>query len=1110
MRKSIIRQGLCIAGLITLAGMGRTRILAADNTLVLKATFDQENADDSSGKGNHGTVVGTPEFTEGVLGKAIHLTNPDGVAGEYKEARQYVNFGEPDDLKFGTGDFSVLFWYKSDGADPEEVAVIGNKDWNSGGNEGLAIADFRDGMGLNFTAAGEGRLDTDRVSAATDNEWHHIAAVFDRDDVMSLYVDGEKMSEKDIKSRAGKTIDVTDFVLGADGFKRFGVKDSYIDELLVYKKAFTKEEIQEMDAPYRLLKTIEEYEDILKNSDASADKKKAFETVLAAVKREAGQAEGIEEVQALLKRLSDAYYEFSKPEKGIVEFEVLSDVHIRQDNDTETNSANFIDALLDINDKFPDTLGVMNSGDFSDSGNENQYSGYFSVIERFGGEIPAFMTALGNHDVRWKSGWDEVYERYMRHNQEHMGDTDGKVYFDKWLGGYHFLVLNTEWDLKDRAYISEEQIKWLDAKIAENGSEDKPVFLFLHQAMRDTYFNSNDWDVGVQDHEMKEVLRKYPNVILFTGHIHNGLGACDVIETDYGAMVDVPAFYSNDYGDSRGQLGYHVTVYEDKVLLSMYDYKNDVFMPEYSHTILLKGRDWRKSKMLEVNFDDGTADDISGNGHNGTVAGEPEFVKGIKGKAIRLANDESVAGAAQKARQYVDFGKADSLRLGTDDFSVLFWYKGSAASSGDYSIFSNKNWDTGANLGFTVGSFEGGNRGMCLNFTAEGGSRADTGRFEQALDGNWHMIAATFDRDGEMTLYIDGKKAGSTDISGQQGSIDVDGLGLVLGADGNMQYGVKDACVDELSVYKALLGPGEVESAYYPYTVEVTADSAEIVWQADGVTEPAYVLLNGGKRQDIASGAGRILLNSLEPDTEYDVLVVTREVSHTGNYKDAFEFSICTEPLVAPEAQKKMLAAVYNAYAGFDMAAYTKDSANALKMALALAAGILQQERATEQEVQEAADAVLKAAASLIPDTAGLEKELLDAKALAQEREEARKKAEAALAQAKEAEKEALSAKEQAEFTSAGVTLRSVKKSGKKGVVVSWKKVDGAEGYVVEYATNAKFKKPVKATAKGGAIRKTIKKLKSGKKYYFRIRAYRTVDGKRIYTKYSVKKQIKL
>ena len=48
MRKSIIRQGLCIAGLITLAGMGSTRILAADNTLVLKATFDQENADDSS------------------------------------------------------------------------------------------------------------------------------------------------------------------------------------------------------------------------------------------------------------------------------------------------------------------------------------------------------------------------------------------------------------------------------------------------------------------------------------------------------------------------------------------------------------------------------------------------------------------------------------------------------------------------------------------------------------------------------------------------------------------------------------------------------------------------------------------------------------------------------------------------------------------------------------------------------------------------------------------------------------------------------------------------------------------------------------------------------
>ena len=41
--------------------------------------------------------------------------------------------------------------------------------------------------------------------------------------------------------------------------------------------------------------------------------------------------------------------------------------------------------------------------------------------------------------------------------------------------------------------------------------------------MRDTYYNSNDWEIGMQDYALKEVLRKYPQTIMFTGHIHNGL-----------------------------------------------------------------------------------------------------------------------------------------------------------------------------------------------------------------------------------------------------------------------------------------------------------------------------------------------------------------------------------------------------------------------------------------------------------------------------------------------------------------------------------------------------------------------------------------------------------
>ena len=63
----------------------------------------------------------------------------------------------------------LCFWYKSDGNDPEEVAVVSNKDWNSGGNPGFAIGDMRNGMTLNFRANdSDGRLDTGRYGGATE------------------------------------------------------------------------------------------------------------------------------------------------------------------------------------------------------------------------------------------------------------------------------------------------------------------------------------------------------------------------------------------------------------------------------------------------------------------------------------------------------------------------------------------------------------------------------------------------------------------------------------------------------------------------------------------------------------------------------------------------------------------------------------------------------------------------------------------------------------------------------------------------------------------------------------------------------------------------------
>ena len=85
-------------------------------------------------------------------------------------------------------------------------------------------------------------------------------------------------------------------------------------------------------------------------------------------------------------------------------------------------------------------------------------------------------------------------------------------------------------------------------------------------------------------------------------------------------------------------------------------------------------------------------------------------------------------------------------------------------------------------------------------------------------------------------------------------------------------------------------------------------------------------------------------------------------------------------------------------------------------------------------------------------------------------------------------------------------------KAGKKSIKVTWKKVKGIKGYQIQYSTNKKFKKgnktiTVKSTKSTSA---TIKKLKSKKKYYVRMRTYKIVNGKKVYSAWSKAKSVKV
>ena len=85
------------------------------------------------------------------------------------------------------------------------------------------------------------------------------------------------------------------------------------------------------------------------------------------------------------------------------------------------------------------------------------------------------------------------------------------------------------------------------------------------------------------------------------------------------------------------------------------------------------------------------------------------------------------------------------------------------------------------------------------------------------------------------------------------------------------------------------------------------------------------------------------------------------------------------------------------------------------------------------------------------------------------------------------------------------VSVKNVK--GKK-VKVSVKKVSKASGYQIIYSTSKSFKNGKKVNSKTGSY--TIKKLKKGKTYYIKARAYRKENGKTYYGSYSSVKKVKI
>lgn len=296
-------------------------------------------------------------------------------------------------------------------------------------------------------------------------------------------------------------------------------------------------------------------------------------------------------------RISEEYYSiklpegsaFRMPEAKPLELQVISDIHIRN-NDSDIHDIHFRMVMEDIAQLSPKSKGIFVVGDMADTGNEDEYIKMQQIHDGVKG-LPPLYLAIGNHDLAGGSLEDQN-KLFLKYAVLPGGGHPGSVHYDFWLEGYHFVFLGN--DGLERGVdttLSENTLKWLEKALNEDRDESRPIFLFIHQSLYDTVAGSlpgQGWNGVVNDAEFRDILFRYPEVIMFNGHSHWTMDSESNIwhEHDRPFILNTAATaylwtsYNIVTGENLdGSQGYYIYVYGGRVIVRGRDFASGKWIP---------------------------------------------------------------------------------------------------------------------------------------------------------------------------------------------------------------------------------------------------------------------------------------------------------------------------------------------------------------------------------------------------------------------------------------------------------------------------------------------------------------------------------------------------
>ncbi len=178
---------------------------------------------------NHGTISGA-SWIDGKYGKALSFNGVDN----------YVSVPHDPSLNFGTGDFTLEAWVKLPSFIPHPLAIIIKTfDWTNAYSLFFDHGPYRFGILAYDDILAPIAYTTTTLTAG---QWYHVVGT-KVGDTMNIYLDGVFEGD-DFRGALGSLDNDGDLIIGADIVLDDDYFNGLIDEVRIYNRALSAEEIK--------------------------------------------------------------------------------------------------------------------------------------------------------------------------------------------------------------------------------------------------------------------------------------------------------------------------------------------------------------------------------------------------------------------------------------------------------------------------------------------------------------------------------------------------------------------------------------------------------------------------------------------------------------------------------------------------------------------------------------------------------------------------------------------------------------------------------------------------------------------------------------------------